>query len=225
MRGGEARRGEVRGEDMPGDAVRSDASSPSPTSWSSSWSSSWRPRKGVAAEFHSNLGTTGSFAWMSSDAQWKLITFGHTLPWFSEDEGYVPQLFHKPSDPYEMRNVARENPDVVAELTAQLESEFGGSGSLARIDRYQMEQNYRLFRSFFADVLSPSELLAEFKRVFDGVSDEKIRDRVAAWEDAMSTGGAAGRPMRTATVGAFAQVEWVGDRAEGPESEWSIRVR
>ena len=74
-------------------------------------------------------------------------------------------------------------------------------------------------------MLSPSELLAEFKRVFDGVSDEKIRDRVAAWEDAMSTGGAAGRPMRTATVGAFAQVEWVGDRAEGPESEWSIRVR
>lgn len=55
-------------------------------------------RRGVASEYHSNLGSTGAFAWMSSDGRWKLITFGHTLPWFSEAAGYTAQLFDLASD-------------------------------------------------------------------------------------------------------------------------------
>ena len=42
-------------------------------------------------------------------------------------------------------------------------AEFGGAGSIAAIDRCQMEENYRLYRAFFADVMAPSELLLFLK--------------------------------------------------------------
>lgn len=65
-------------------------------------------------------------------------------------------------DPYELEDVSAANPQLVASLTADLEAEFGGVGSLAAIDKFQMEENFRLFTAFFSDRLSPSALLGTF---------------------------------------------------------------
>ena len=120
------------------------------------------PRAFIAAEYHSNLADTGSFAIRT--ARWKLIYFARaTYPWFA---AYAPQLFDLESDPFELTDVSAANPALVALLLAQLEAEFGGAGSLDRIDALQMARNYARFKDHFADRLSPAELEKAFEAAF-----------------------------------------------------------
>ena len=184
-------------------------------------------RLGVAAEYHSNLGSTGAFGWITSDGEWKLVVFGHTLPWFAEAAGYVPQLFHLPTDPFEMDNVAAAHPQLVATLTAHLEATFGGRGALAAIDRAQMAENFALYKAYFADALPRREVLRRFQATFANVSAAEIAAHVEAWEAAMGAhaddGAAEGDANGSVTMAAAAisanggqeRVEWVGDVAEG----------
>ena len=57
----------------------------------------------VAMEYHSNFASTGSFA--LRQGEYKLITFGHTFPWFNAT-AYPPLLFNTELDPFELRNLA-----------------------------------------------------------------------------------------------------------------------
>jgi arylsulfatase A-like enzyme len=50
----------------------------------------------AAAEYHSNLANTGSF--MLRTQAYKLITFGHTYPWFAATN-YTSMLFDEDADP------------------------------------------------------------------------------------------------------------------------------
>jgi arylsulfatase K len=138
------------------------------------------PRSFIAAEYHSNLGSTGAFAIRT--ARWKLIWFATaTFPWF---EAYEPQLFDLDSDPYELANVAAANPALVTSLLAQLEAEFGGTGSLARIDASQMLRNFQRFNDYFADKLSPAALETAFEAAFRNVSAAVVAADVARWRAA-----------------------------------------
>lgn len=131
----------------------------------------------AAAEYHSNLANTGSF--MLRTQAYKLITFGHTFPWYNASS-YTPQLFDLGADPFELTDVAPQHPDVVAELTATLEAEFGGTGALQRIDGEEMAWNFAQFnRTFFN--LTTAELVARFTKEFKGVTPEEVQERVVAW--------------------------------------------
>jgi len=134
----------------------------------------------VAAEYHSNLGNTGSF--MVRRGDWKLIEFGHTFAWFNAT-AYVPQLFNVTADPFELDNVAPDNAAVVAALHATLEAEFGGAGALAAIDAAQMKRNYGLFLDVWGNFTQP-QLLAAFEKTFTNVSGADVAAGVAAWRAA-----------------------------------------
>lgn len=136
-------------------------------------------RNAAFAEYHSNLGSTGSF--MIRRGEWKLIAFATTtFTWFNAT-AYVPQLFNIDLDPLEMVNVAAGNPDVVAELFATLEAEFGGPGAIARIDAQQMAGNYALYKQVWGNVLNATGVQAAFAEAYKNVSGAVIAERVAAW--------------------------------------------
>ena len=157
------------------------------------------PRTFVAAEYHSNLGDTGAFAIRT--ATHKLIYFATTtFPWFS---AYAPQLFDLESDPYELTDISSANPALVASLFAQLEAEFGGPGSLARIDALQMARNYQRFKDHFADAMTPTALEKAFEGVFKNVSADVIAADVARWR-AASEAAAAEATARGAPAAAAA---------------------
>ena len=120
----------------------------------------------VVAEYHSNLGSTGSF--MIRTARWKLITFGHTFAWFNET-AYTPQLFDLDADPLELADVSAANPGVVATLFATLEAELGGAGAIAAIDETQFARNYGNFDSVWGN-LSAAALEAVFTATFKNVT-------------------------------------------------------
>ena len=158
------------------------------------------PRTFIAAEYHSNLGDTGAFTIRT--ARWKLIYFATaTFPWFS---AYVPQLFDLESDPYELTSVAAANPSLVASLFAQLEAEFGGPGSLARIDAQQMARNYQRFKDHFADQMTPAALEKAFVAAFQNVSADIIAADVARWRAASEAAAAAAGEAPAAVAAAAA---------------------
>ena len=54
----------------------------------------------------------------------KLLTYGHTFPWFSET-AYAPQLFNVSEDPLEERDLAPANPALVAQASSVRRGEGG----------------------------------------------------------------------------------------------------
>ena len=132
----------------------------------------------VVAEYHSNMGNTGSFGIVRGD--WKLITFGHTLPWFNAT-AYVPMLYNTRDDPLETTNVAAANPALVASLTALLEGPTGLGRSLQQIDAEQMASNLQLFRDWYVQRLTKDELLDRFTTAYTNVSVSEVKALVSAW--------------------------------------------
>jgi arylsulfatase A-like enzyme len=98
----------------------------------------------VATEYHSNMGSAGSYS--LRDDKYKLITFGRTWPWFNAST-YTPQLFDVENDPWEESDVAAQHPDVVAAMTATLEEEWGGAGSIAAIDKERSDEALALYNA------------------------------------------------------------------------------
>lgn len=136
-------------------------------------------REYVVAEYHSNLGSTGSF--MIRSGHWKLITFGHTFQWFNST-AYAPQLFDLDADPLELTDVAAANPAVVATLFATLEAEWGGAGAVAAIDETQFARNFGNFVGVWGNE-SAAALEAVFVKVFKNVTGgpAAIMQRADAW--------------------------------------------
>jgi hypothetical protein len=135
---------------------------------------------------------------MLRQGNYKLITFGHTLPWFNATS-YVDMLFDVTLDPFELTNIASQNPDIVKAMFTTLETEFGGQGSLAAIDSLQMTRNYQRFEAFFANNASKATLLKEFESTFGGLSEETLETLVYRWIWWMGNqtrGGPVARPIR-----------------------------
>lgn len=140
------------------------------------------PRKQyAAAEYHSNLASTGSFSLRAGD--YKLIAYGHSWPWFNAT-AYPPRLFDVSSDVYELNDIAAARPDVVAAMTTTLEAEFGGAGSLATIDAAQMAADLDLYNRFYFQACDGEHLTKAFTGTFQGVPRDDVIAAVTAWAGA-----------------------------------------
>jgi hypothetical protein len=89
------------------------------------------------------------------------VQYGHTFPWWNASV-YTPRLFDLDADPLELTDLAAAHPDMVASLTATMETEMGGPGSIDRVDAAQMTENLALYKTFFQDVYNKSALLDLF---------------------------------------------------------------
>lgn len=134
--------------------------------------------RAVVAEYHSNLANTGSFAIVSGD--FKLICFGNSLPYFNST-AYHPILYNITADPHETTDLSASLPDVVASLTALLEGELGGPGSVARIDSERLASDLALYKAWYRERLARPKLLATFQANWPTVSEEEIKARVEEW--------------------------------------------
>ena len=107
----------------------------------------------------------------------KLLTYGHTFPWFSEAE-YAPQLFNVSDDPLEEVDLAPTNPTLVAELNAQLIALLGAN--YEDIDAVAKANDQLIFRKYVAANKTDAQLLAEFQAQYAGWN-ETWTDRVRTW--------------------------------------------
>merc|ERR1712070_934198 len=75
-----------------------------------------RPDDYVVAMYMSNMANTPAF--MLRQGQWKYIAYGQYGPsWF---KAYDPQLFNLQSDPEELKDVSKQNSNIVEQLDALL---------------------------------------------------------------------------------------------------------
>lgn len=116
---------------------------------------------------------------------WKLITYGHTFEWFNAT-AFTDQLFNVDQDPFELSDVSAANPNIVAELFAQLEAELGGVGAVAAIDHFEMRENWKLFSDWFAAGKSDDEVAAILGKSFRGNTPAAVAAQYAAWKAAAS---------------------------------------
>ena len=137
------------------------------------------PRKGYAvATYASNYAPTGSY--MIRSGQYKLVAFGHAFPWLNATV-FPPQLFDVEADPFELADIAPGNAATVAALTATLEAELGGAGSLARIEQELMDDNSARFRDEWFERCTGEELVAAFLSNFIGSERAAVVARVTEW--------------------------------------------
>ena len=94
----------------------------------------------VTSQYHSTFSTTGSF--MVRQGQWKLVLFGGNQTLFP------PQLFNLEADSHEVHNLAGEQPQVVRDLTALLDSSFDWQSVDSEAKRFQ--------RGFYRDHVAPT---------------------------------------------------------------------
>jgi arylsulfatase A-like enzyme len=132
----------------------------------------------IVSTYASNYAPSGSY--MIRSGSWKLIVFGHAFPWLNAT-ALPPQLFDVDADPRELSDVAAANAPVVAALTAQLEAELGGAGSIARIERDLMDDNIVQFNSVWFAQCTGEELVAALLANFIGLDRAFAIERVTAW--------------------------------------------
>ena len=107
----------------------------------------------------------------------KYLAYGHTFPWFTTSE-YAAQLFNVSIDPLELHDIAPENPDLVAQLDAQLVALLGAH--YEDIDAVAKANDQLIFTRYVAANKTDAQLLAEFKGAYDGWNDTWT-DHVRTW--------------------------------------------
>ena len=85
----------------------------------------------VTGQYHSVMSVTGTF--MIRQGDYKLVLYGEN----QFGHAYPVQLFHLPSDPWELRDVSEISPAVVARLTALLGTVMNTSAIDARAKSVQ----------------------------------------------------------------------------------------
>lgn len=95
----------------------------------------------------------------------KLLTYGHTFPWFTE-ASYAPQLFNVSDDPLETTDLAAANPSIVAQMNAQLIELLGTS--YEDIDAAAKANDQLVFRNYVAANKTEAQLLAAFEAQYAG---------------------------------------------------------
>lgn len=95
----------------------------------------------------------------------KLLTYGHTFPWFTES-AYAPQLFNVSVDPLEQMDLAPANPALVAQMSAQLIELLGAN--YEDIDAAAKANDQLVFRKYVAANMTDAQLLAAFEAQYAG---------------------------------------------------------
>merc|ERR1711988_1161584 len=119
------------------------------------------------------MGNTGSF--MVRWRQWKLIVFGNSLKTFNRTV-YPPQLFDLDNDPNELKDVALQNPQIVRDMIAKLNSKY----DFQAVDREAKATDYMIYHQHFESQLTQAQLFQKFKRAYQGF-DEQDMAKVNAW--------------------------------------------
>lgn len=125
----------------------------------------------VTAQYHSNMGNTGSF--MVRWRQYKYIVFGTTLSTF---KGYKAQLFDVDQDPDEMHDIAASNPDLVAAMEAKLKSHY----DYQAVDKECKANDFMIYKNYFMDQLGRHKLRSKFQRTYKGFDDNDMQ-KIDAW--------------------------------------------
>jgi len=128
----------------------------------------------ITAQYHSNMGNTGSF--MVRHGPWKLVLFGTNGKAFAS--GYTPQLFNVDQDPEELHDMAISQPDVVATLKAMLATEYDYQAVDLRVKR----NDRAIYQKFFVDPAngSAAKLRAKWEKSYRGFDDADWA-KVQAW--------------------------------------------
>lgn len=127
----------------------------------------------IAAEYHSNMGNTGSF--MLRQAQYKYITFGRNGAPFAN---YSDMLFDVAADPGELDNVAPQFPSITAMMLATLTTEM--REALQTIDLRAKANDLLLYRAFFESIYNKTFLYNQFESAYSGF-DAGDAAKVQAW--------------------------------------------
>ncbi len=116
----------------------------------------------VLAEFHGTTCDTGSF--MLRRGPWKYIAY----------VGYPPQLFHLEDDPWEVRNLASERPEVVAEMDRLLRSIVDYEAVDARVKDYD-RRSFRQWRRRQLEAGTYEQTMARVYSGWDNVTDQTLQ--------------------------------------------------
>lgn len=127
----------------------------------------------VVGEFFAENADTGSF--FIVQGVWKLITYGHSFPWF---QNYTAQLYNLTADPGEQINRATQHIDVVAALDALLISAL--DASYQDIDALAMRNDQLIFRSYLTAGKNLRQVRAGFAGTYKNFSDTDW-ERVLLW--------------------------------------------
>eukprot|EP01063_Lacrimia_lanifica_P011128 TRINITY_DN1790_c1_g3_i1.p1 TRINITY_DN1790_c1_g3~~TRINITY_DN1790_c1_g3_i1.p1 ORF type:complete len:567 (+),score=232.27 TRINITY_DN1790_c1_g3_i1:61-1761(+) len=125
--------------------------------------------RSVAAQYHANMGNTGSFMYRSGD--WKYIAFGRG----ATDPTYTAQLFNVTADPDEVHDVAAAYPDVAASLDAALRKVIPYDAA----DAEARASDFAMFEEYFGGK-SDAALRKKFASNFKGFDDNDWA-KVKAW--------------------------------------------
>jgi len=124
----------------------------------------------VTAQYHSNMGNTGSF--MVRWRQWKYIVFGTALSAFKD---YPAQLFDLDLDPDEMHDVASQNPSVLSLLDQKLRSKY----DYQAVDRECKATDFMIYKKYFSH-LNEKKLMKELASAYTGF-DQGDFAKLQAW--------------------------------------------
>jgi arylsulfatase K len=110
----------------------------------------------VTAQYHSNMGNTGSF--MLRQGPWKLITFGQNGARFNgscgEDCSYPPQLFNVESDPDEIKDVSRT--DAGKAVVMAMDKLLNSVVDYQAVDLECKREDKKLYQKFIEQTRSAS---------------------------------------------------------------------
>lgn len=84
---------------------------------------------------------------MQREGKWKLITYATA----ASSSIFPPQLFNLERDPWEMHNIAPDNPEVVVELDAKLRSEINYATVMVEYEKQGHEWATRWMAAFPRD--------------------------------------------------------------------------
>ena len=127
----------------------------------------------VVAQYHSVFSVTGQF--MVRQGDWKLIIYG---PMPAYEANFAPQLFDLKSDPWELNDVARTNPDKVTALQALLDGYFDWKA----IDADCKDFDRRWFKTYFFDKAGgSSKCVKTMTGLFGSEFNKTDAAKTAAW--------------------------------------------
>lgn len=125
----------------------------------------------VTAQYHSNMGNTGSF--MVRWREWKYITFGTNLDAF---QSYKPQLFDVEEDPDELNDIATQHQDVLEVMDEKLRSLY----DYQAVDKACKANDFAIYKQFFAQKMNEKTLFNKLQKAYTGFN-QSDQQKLLSW--------------------------------------------
>jgi arylsulfatase K len=125
----------------------------------------------VVSQYHSNMGNTGSF--ILRRGNYKYIAFGRK----AYDPSYTPQLFDVVNDPEELLDLSFDKPKLAKALDLELREIIG---DYYKIDAIARENDFKIYKRFFADKYDRAKLRKLFSAAYTGFDDDDMA-KIDAW--------------------------------------------